>query len=93
MDTRETILVAGGYDARPADHGRLDRAEPLANPARRVKRDVMRTLRVALVGTISGESGQGQSGHYCRWASQVQATRPMSAAVLDVPCMVEPSSE
>jgi hypothetical protein len=24
----------GGRDARPTDHGRLDRAEPLANPAR-----------------------------------------------------------
>jgi hypothetical protein len=31
---RERIDTAGGEDARPADHGRQGRAEPLANPAR-----------------------------------------------------------
>ena len=34
MDARERIREAGGDDARPVDHGRLDRAEPLAEPAR-----------------------------------------------------------
>lgn len=34
MDASGRIGVAGGSEARPADHGRLDRAEPLANPAR-----------------------------------------------------------
>jgi hypothetical protein len=34
MDDREIILVAGGDDARLVSHGRLGRAEPLANPAR-----------------------------------------------------------
>ena len=33
VDAGERIDVAGGDEARP-DHGRLDRAEPLANPAR-----------------------------------------------------------
>jgi hypothetical protein len=33
-------------------HGRLDRAEPLANPARESKGEVMRTLRLSLVGTV-----------------------------------------
>ena len=32
--------------------GRLDRAEPLANPTRVSKGDVMRVLRVSLVGTV-----------------------------------------
>ena len=32
------LQVVGGNDARPDDHGRLDRAEPLANPARVSKR-------------------------------------------------------
>ncbi len=34
---RENQPAAGGYDVRPDDHGRLDRAEPLADPARRAR--------------------------------------------------------
>ena len=52
MDARERISAAGGDDARLLDHGRLDRAEPLANPARECWGDVMRTLRLSLVGTV-----------------------------------------
>ena len=33
--------------------GRLDRAEPLADPARTREGDVMRTLRVILTGTVT----------------------------------------
>ena len=43
--------AAGGCEARLAYVGRLSRPEPLAEPARSSEGDVMRTLRVALVGT------------------------------------------
>ena len=53
VDTHERIDGAGGDDAR-TDHGRLDRAEPLANPARmRRGRVLMRPLRLALTGVVA----------------------------------------
>jgi hypothetical protein len=51
--TAENQQVAGGCEARLAYVGRLSRTEPLANPTRALEGGaLMRTLRLALTGTV-----------------------------------------
>ena len=50
---REGENAGSGRRRRSAlDHGRLDRAEPLANPAREDRGTVMRALRLSLAGAV-----------------------------------------
>jgi hypothetical protein len=47
------LVYAGGDDARLIDHGRLGRAEPLAEPARLHRGMFMRVIRLMVAGTVA----------------------------------------